>query len=278
VSKKEDNEGMVLIPMIPAKEAENMTAPQVIEQGKKAAKEFAEKLKDAEFVQEVKPEQSIAVVEGVGIYVAGGGEAPTFNGKPIEIKPLEGEALEIRKRHRKMIADAHRANGWPVSDPIDASETSPVDSLVMNPGNPYISLYREYQAEMTSLEQMINAIDIQVIGDSEVLDGFRWKEMPDTPQLILDGEKKVRDKHSPEEWENEFYKLRKKLGEEFGEIRKHLEACRRVEMDNLANLRWLQEALTRNFDNVLYTAKLRAVMKTHEQQTEAPQEPRGMML
>lgn len=140
-----------------------------------------------------------------------------------------------------------------------------IDTVVMNPANPYLSIYREFRAGLISLEEMEESIDLSILNDPKELQGFEFKSEPSKPDILQKAEEEYRAKNPPEQWELGIQKIREKLSQKNEKVAYYVRSCERIHSENQSNLYWLNSMLNRQTSkNQLYAAKIREVILTHQ--------------
>lgn len=201
-------------------------------------------------------------VPGVGIVVINPKDAAMMNGKILDPRPIEkltGKALEIRESQKEYL----RSRGVDFG-PSD-TPAGPIDTVVMSPANPYLSLYREYRIGQITLPEMIECIDVSICSDPDMLQSYHAKAMPTKPKKLIEAEERYKAKADAEEWESGLPELRIKMRQIEPEIDAWMRSCERIKAENASNFFALNEMLERQTEkNQAFAGKIREVIFTHQ--------------
>lgn len=152
-------------------------------------------------------------------------------------------------------------------DPKNPERLARVQGLVvvMDPKNPYLSMYREYIGGVISFEEMQLAIDTQLCNNLEALKAFHWRDTPEKPEALDNAEFDLRRK--TETWD------KAKRAEAFralyveaknGKFSAYYKALETVEAENKQNLSFILEVYERQHYNETFKQRLLAVIETHK--------------
>lgn len=182
----------------------------------------------------------------------------------VKSAPLTPE--QIRRRHAVLIhlGKLEEAKVMEQTIPPIENAAGPVDSIIMSPANPYLSLYREYRFGNLSVDELDSNVAIAVCQDEKVLRAFEHKAPPTKPDDLIRKEAEVREKVSPDQWVEALEKLHKKLSS-VPKIDSYLRQGEKIKVENSSNLWWLQSWYSQLKDNhQVYAVRLLAVIETHK--------------
>lgn len=139
-------------------------------------------------------------------------------------------------------------------------------NLVMNPANPFLSVFREYLAGKLDLAEMQFVIDCQTCQDPKLLQAYAFQPVPVKPFNLDVAEREIKDqckKHSPgkaREIMSAFYEEAR-----YGDYGDYFKNRDRVLTDNSKNEAWLKEMFARLENrHPAFAARVRAMLDAYE--------------